>query len=124
MAHRELVQGRSKFIIFIMVDDIQLDDLPEEMKGYAKTRTYIDAVNLKNQKHLELFRKKLQYAMPQTSLRHVPKPAANQEGRNPNFPPLFNRINRYTEYNRRMEMNIEEVEEEGNVQEVERETVL
>ena len=124
MAHTELVKGRTKFIIFIMVDDIQLDDLPEVMKIYTKTRTYIDAVNIKNEKDLDLFRKKLLYSMPQIPLRDVPKAAADSAGRNPNFPPLFNRINKYKEYNRRMGMNIEEVEEEGNVQEVEQEAVL
>ena len=100
MAHTQLVHGQTKFIIFFMVDDIQLDDLFEEMRSYATTRTYIDAVKMKNKKDLDLFRKKLLYSMPQTPLRDVPKAPPNQAGRNPNFPPLFNRINRYRDYNK------------------------
>ena len=115
------VNGRFKFIVFIMVDDIQLDDLPIEMRSYTTTRTYIAAVKMKNQKDLDLFRKKLLYSMPQTPLRNVPKAPAKQAGRNPNFPPLFNRINKYREYNKRMGKNIEVVVKEENAQEVQQE---
>ena len=94
MAHAETIKGRDKFIIFVMVDDIKVDDLPQVMKNFAKTRTYIDAVNINNQKDLDLFKKKLQYAMPQTPLRDVPKANGDDpEGRNPNDLPLFNIIN-------------------------------
>ena len=98
----ETVKGRENFIIFVMVDDIDLevDDIPDAMKKYIQTRTYSDAVNMKNQKDLDIFRKKLQYSMPQTALRDVPKTAVDQEGANPNFPPQFNRLNRYRNYNR------------------------
>ena len=81
-----------------MVDDIKHKDLPEVMKNYVKTRTYIDAVNIENKKDLDLFRKKLQYSMPQTPLNDVPKDEANPAERNENFPPLFNRFNRYGNY--------------------------
>ena len=57
MAHTQLVHGQTNFIIFIMVDNIQLDDLPKEMRSYATTRTYIDAVKMKNLKDLDLFGK-------------------------------------------------------------------
>ena len=125
MAHAELVRGRNKFIIFVMVDDIQVEDLTEVMQAFVKTRTYIDAVNIKNQKDLDLFRKKLQYAMPQMPLKDVPKPADNPEVRNPNFPPQFNRLNQYGNYNRRRRgRNPEHLEKEGNVQEVEQEAVF
>ena len=120
MGHTQLVHSWTNFIIFIMVDDIHLDDLPEEMRSYATTRTYIDAVEMKSQKDLDLFRKKVLYSMPQTSLKDVPKAPANQAGRNPNFPPLFNRINNYGRYNRKMEKrNRQEVQEQGNAKEVE-----
>ena len=125
MAHAELVRGRDKFIIFIMVDDIQVDELTEVMSAFVKTRTYIDAINIKDPKDLDLFRKKLQYAMPQIPLRDVPKDAENPEERNPNFPPQFNRLNQYGNYNRRRRgRNQERMEEEGRVQEVEQETEL
>ena len=133
-AHVELVKGRTKFIIFVMVDDIKVEDLPDAMRKFVETRTYIDAVNIKNQKDLDLFRKKLQYSMPQTPLKDVPLTDADPEEKNPNFPPQFNRINKYREYNRKMKKrNPEKAEEEGRLEEVrlegaedivERETVL
>ena len=95
LAHVETVKGRENLIIFVMVDDIQVDDLPNVMKAYAKTRTYIDATVINNQKDLDLFRKKLQYAMPQTPLRDIP-PRVDGDGpeeRNPNDLPMINIIN-------------------------------
>ena len=119
MAHVELVKGQNKLIIFVMVDDIQVEELPDVMQAFVKTRTYIDAVNLKNQKDLDLFRKKLQYSMPQTALKDVPKPHADAAVRNPNFPPQFNRLNNYREYNIRMGRNPKKEQEEENVGEME-----
>ena len=117
-----MVQGRDKFIILVMVEDIQVDDFPDAMRKYVKTRTYIDAVNIRNQKDLDLFRKKLQYSMPQMPLKDVPKDDANPAERNENFPPMFNRQNRYREYNRRVNegqlREVREVQELREVQEV------
>ena len=114
-----------------MVDDIQIDDLPKVMKAFVKTRTYIDARDINLQKDLDLFRKKLQYSMPQTPLKDVPKAEAadDPEERNPNVPPQFNRLNKYKEYNKRRNVrkeiqlpDIEEVREEADMEE--QETVL
>ena len=102
MAHVEVVEGRYKFIIFIMVDDIQFEDLPDALRSFIKTRTYIDAINMNAQKDIDLFRNKLRYAMPEIPLKKIPREEANPEDRNNAFPPLFNRLNRYREYNQRM----------------------
>ena len=48
-----------------MVDDVNVGDLPDEMQKYVKTRTYIDM------KDMEMFRKKLLYAMPQKQSRNT-----------------------------------------------------
>ena len=93
----ETVKGRDRLIIFVMVDDILVEDLPPVMKTYVNTRTYIDARDINNQKDLDLFRKKLQYAMPQTPLRDVPQDEADPAEVNPNLPPNFNRLNRREE---------------------------
>ena len=60
--HLEAVEGRHRFIILIMLEDIETEDLPDEMQKYVKTYTYIDATKLNNDKEVELFRKKLRYA--------------------------------------------------------------
>ena len=36
LAHLEAVEGRHRFIILIMVDDIPVNDLPDEMQKYVK----------------------------------------------------------------------------------------
>ena len=102
MAHVEVVEGRHNFIIFVMVDDIQFEDLPHALRSFIKTRTYIDAINMNTQKDIDLFRNKLRYAMPEIPLKKIPREEANPEERNDAFPPLFNRLNRYREYNQRM----------------------
>ena len=111
----ETVKGRENLIIFVMVDDIQVDDLPKVMKAFVKTRTYIDATDINLQKDLDLFKKKLQYAMPQTPLRDIP-PRVDGDGpeeRNPNDLPMINRRNE-----RQNQEQIEEVLEEGEIEAV------
>ena len=112
MAHAETVKGRDKLIIFVMVDDIKVDDLPKVMKNFIKIRTYIDATNIKNEKDLDLFKKKLHYSMSQIPLRDIP-PADDDgpEERNPNNLPMVNRINE-----RQNQEQIEEVLEEGEIE--------
>ena len=89
----EVVEGQDNFIILIMVDDIDADDLPDEMRKYVKTRTYLDI------KDRDLFRKKLLYAMP-----HPPIKEFNIERDNAYshlVPPLFNRVHTYRNRNKK-----------------------
>ena len=85
-----------------MVDDIQFKELPVTLRSFIRTRTYIDAINMNTQKDIDLFRNKLRYAMPEIPLKKIPKEEPNPEEHNDAFPPLFNRLNRYREYNQRM----------------------
>ena len=83
------MEGRHTFIILIMVDDINTGDLPQEMRKYVKTHTYLEV------KDMEMFRKKLLYAMP-----HPPLKEFNIErgdDYNPLVWPLFNRVLTYRE---------------------------
>ena len=72
-----------------MVDDVSVGDLPDEMQKYVKTRTYIDI------KDIEMFRKKLLYAMPQKPIKEYKIDPSDQY--NPSVPPLFNRMFKYRE---------------------------
>ena len=60
-AHREMLEGRTKYLIMISLDDVSLKQLPAEMDFYVKTHTYLDASS-------NWFREKLLYAMPETPL--------------------------------------------------------
>ena len=81
----EAVEGRHRFIILIMVDDINVGDLPDEMQKYVKTYTYIDATQLNKDKNKELFKKKLVYVMPTTPIQNI-NIECNEE-----YNPLFHR---------------------------------
>ena len=72
-----------------MVDDINTGDLPEEMRKYVKTHTYLEV------KDRELFRKKLLYAMPHPPLKEFN--IERDDDYNPLVPPLFNRVFTYRE---------------------------
>ena len=95
MAHLEAIEGRHRFIILIMVDDIPVNNLPDEMQKYVKTHTYIDATKLNTREDWELFRKKLRYVMPQNPIKNYVVDMNDEY--NPDFPPLFNRMFTYNE---------------------------
>ena len=95
----EAVEGRHRFIILIILDDINVGDLPDEMQIYVKTHTYIDAINLNTRKDMELFRRKLLYTMPQNPIGNYVVDMNDEY--NPNVPALFNRMFTYSNYNQR-----------------------
>ena len=79
-----------------MVDDIPVNDLPDEMQKYVTTYTYIDATKLNNEKDLELFRKKLLYVMPKKPIREFNIDRTDHY--NYNVPSLFNRMFAYRDH--------------------------
>ena len=96
LAHLEAVEGRHRFIILIMLEDIDVKDLPDEMQKYVKTYTYIDGTKLDNDKEVDLFKKKLLYIMPKTPIREFN--IERNEDYNYNVPPLFNRMFKYRDH--------------------------
>ena len=92
--HVEALQGRNKFIILILVDDIQVNQLPEEMQVYVKAKQFIDARNIETL-DIEKVRKRLLFAMPRVPIRQL---QADRLGKM-NFIPLFHRLNNYDKYN-------------------------
>ena len=67
---------------------------------------------------MDLFRKKLQYSMPQTPLRDVPRDDADNTARHPDFIPLYNRLNKYEIYNKKMKDKGNEQMEQNDEAEV------
>ena len=82
IAHQKVVEGNKNFIIVVLVEDLDLDTLPSELKSYLRTYTYIDARNY--EEDLEKIRKKIRYSMPGTPLEKIRQmqrdAAAQQEG--------------------------------------------
>ena len=87
LAYLEAVEGRRGFIILLMLDDLNMENLPDEMQKYVKTRTYIEV------KNMELYRKKLLYAMPRVPLRKCKEIS----GTKPGIPALYNRFYKYSD---------------------------
>ena len=81
IAHQKVVEGNKNFILMVLVEDLDLDTLPNELQSYLRTYTYIDARNY--EEDLEVIRKKIRYSMPGTPLvkiRQMQRDAAAQEG--------------------------------------------
>ncbi len=69
IAHQKVVEGNKNFIIVVLVEDLDIDTLPNELQSYLRTYTYIDARNYEND--LENIRKKIRYSMPGTPLEKI-----------------------------------------------------
>ncbi len=63
-AHREMLEGRTKYLIMIAMEGFPLGQLPPEMDFYIKTHTYLEAES-------NWFKEKLIYAMPETPLTKI-----------------------------------------------------
>ena len=100
MAHLEAVEDRHRFFILIMLEDIDVKNLPDEMQKYVKTYTYIDAIKLNNEKDKELFKKKLVYAMPPKPIKQLKADEGHVEMDDihyPKVPDQYKRVYRYKE---------------------------
>ena len=93
--HVEALNGRNKFIIMILVDDIDVNQLPDEMQVYVKAKQFIDARNIQTVKDIEKVRKRLLFAMPRIPIRKLQADRLKEM----NFIPLFHRLNKYDVYN-------------------------
>ena len=75
-AHRKVLEERMNYLIIILFDDVNMDDLDEEMKLYMRTNTYLSVSN-------KWFWQKLYYAMPHRSTgrsfraRHISSTSSN-----------------------------------------------
>ena len=63
-AHREMLEGRTKYLIMIAMEGFPLELLPPEMDFYIKTHTYLEAES-------NWFKEKLIYAMPEIPLTKI-----------------------------------------------------
>ena len=61
-AHRKVIEDRMKYLIIILLDDVNMAELDEEIKLYMRTNTYVSYSD-------KWFWQKLFYAMPQQPAR-------------------------------------------------------
>ncbi len=87
-AYQKVVEGNKHYIIVVLVEDLDIDTLPNELQSYLRTYTYIDARNYEND--LETIRKKIRFSMPGTPLekiRQMQRDAASQQQNNEDSQP-------------------------------------
>ena len=60
-AHERVLRDRTNYLIVVLFDDINVDDLDEDLKLYVRTNTYLSISN-------KWFWQKLLYAMPEKPL--------------------------------------------------------
>ena len=63
-AHRKVLEDRMNYLIIILFDDVNMEELDDEMKLYMRTNTYLSFSN-------KWFWEKLYYAMPQCTNRQL-----------------------------------------------------
>ena len=76
-----------------MKDNVHHGELPDGMEKFIKTRTYLDATDLRNDENIQLFKKKLLFSMPRIPISKLKSDSTVFVG--PNVPPLFRRILTY-----------------------------
>ena len=75
----------------ILVDNIDVNQLPEEMQVYIKAKQFIDARNIETAKDIEKVRERLLFAMPRVPIRQLQTDRLKEM----NFMPLFHRLHTY-----------------------------
>ncbi len=61
-----MLTRRKRYLVVVLLEDLDVDSLPAEIRTYLRTYTYIDARNHENK--LERIRKRIRFVMPGTPL--------------------------------------------------------
>ena len=69
LAYDQLVQGRKKHLIVVMVNEPYPGELPPELENYLKRYTYIEAFNC--DKDVDTIRERIRCAMPNMPLKQL-----------------------------------------------------
>ena len=67
IAHEQVVSGRRNFLIPVLLEDLSKLDMPDDLKLYLDTYTYLEA----HSNNEALMHKKLRYVMPKTPLKDL-----------------------------------------------------
>ena len=64
-----LRDGRTDYIVVVLLEDVPQKKLTEELKVYLRTYTYIDAREYAND--VEMIRKRIRFALPKLPLKQL-----------------------------------------------------
>ena len=65
-AYDMVLEGRTDYVVVVLLDDVPRKALTEELKAYLRTYTYIDAREYA--KDVEMIRKRIRFALPKVPL--------------------------------------------------------
>ncbi len=64
-----LRQGKTDYIVVVLLEDVPQKKLTEELKVYLRTYTYIDAREYAN--NIDMIRKRIRFALPKQPLKQL-----------------------------------------------------
>ena len=91
------------FLIPLLLEDVLPMNLPKVVQARLKAKLYIDARKLEKPEEIEMFQKRLLFAMPKVPLNKLPRVQNNGlRLKNNRFklPPLYQRVYKYDKWNR------------------------
>ena len=63
LSHHKVMNGKPNYLIPVLMEELEIDQLPRDLQTYLRTHTYIDGREF----DLETLRKRIRFSMP-----HVP----------------------------------------------------
>ena len=91
------------FLIPVLLEDVLPMNLPEVVQARLKAKLYIDARKLEKPDEIEMFQKRLLFAMPKVPLNKLPRVQNNGlrlKGNRFQLPPLYQRVYKYDRWNK------------------------
>ena len=91
------------FLIPLVLEDVLPMNLPKVVQARLKAKLYIDARKLEKPKEIEMFQKRLLFAMPKVPLNKCSRVQNNGlrlKGNRVKLPPLYQRVYKYDKWNR------------------------
>ncbi len=68
-AYDIVLEGRTDYVVVVLLEDVPQKALSEELKAYLKTYTYIDAREYT--KDIEMIRKRIRFALPKETIKQL-----------------------------------------------------
>ena len=59
LAHHKVMNGKPEYLIPVLMEDLNIDQLPRDLQTYLRTHTYIDA----REYDLKILRKRIRFSM-------------------------------------------------------------
>ena len=76
LSHHKVMKANPNYLIPVLMEDLNIDQLPRDLQTYLRTHTYIDAREF----DLETLRKRIRFSMPDVPLAELRRKQRKNEG--------------------------------------------